>query len=767
MAAWPLGVAIVAVLPLGTALSSARTLSWRDTAQLQGPVHSLVATALRSFGLPLWNPLEGTGQPLLAQWLHSVLHPVTAAVGLLQVGVDGWLLSLIAFAAAGTFVAGLGLGLSRPAAAGAALAYSLSGYVLGMTCNVQYLTGAATAPWVVAGLVRAARGGAAVFTCGAVAIACAIFSGDPQAVIASALVGGALALADSRGAALRAGLRRIALSGGLGVALSAIQLLPTVSYLRTTARWAGDLSPEDLAYWSLDPSRLIELAAPGFFVGRPAHWVAPVYQALGSPSPYPLPWAPSVFIGAAVLLLAAAAWTRRSGRVLLGLSLLFLFLALGRHLGAQQLLAGVPIWGTFRYAEKLVGPLTLCLSLAAGLGIDAARETPWLGRAALATALAFLGIGLLCALAPSWTAALLSTARGPAEAGALARAHLLEGSIHAALGAGAIAILLRFVRADAPWVPAALAILLFAQSAAAVPFAVHLGDARAQLACPPPLAAPPPGPRVFTALIHNVGTPVPGLDPIDRLHQQIGELGVPSANVRCGLDSLEGYTGFETARAQATIWDPASRQALARRLGVTHVTSEAPRDPAEAALLRAATAGGTLLVMTDRLGVWSVPHRPWASFASSVRTVPDLRAALPALQLESSSPTGAVIVESEAPLATAPGRVLSVRRAAEELELEAEAEGPSLLVVNDAWAEGWQATIDGAPAAVLPADVLVRAIPFPAGRHRLAMRYAPWEVKAGGWITLLTLVGSIAYTAAWAWRRRGEVTVSEPLPRSS
>jgi len=68
--------------------------------------------------------------------------------------------------------------------------------------------------------------------------------------------------------------------------------------------------------------------------------------------------------------------------------------------------------------------------------------------------------------------------------------------------------------------------------------------------------------------------------------------------------------------------------------------------------------------------------------------------------------------------------------------------------VNDAWWPGWVAELDGAPAPILPADGLVRAVPFPAGRHRLVMRYEPWEARAGLALTALGL----ALTAALAWR---------------
>jgi hypothetical protein len=119
--------------------------------------------------------------------------------------------------------------------------------------------------------------------------------------------------------------------------------------------------------------------------------------------------------------------------------------------------------------------------------------------------------------------------------GRAARAHLLEGSVHAALGAGAVAALAALARArprlGARLTPA-LAVVLYAEAAAASPFAIHVGSAAAARACPPALEAPAPGPRILTALVHNV-TGQRGLDPIDAA-RIAGPLGVASPNAGCG-----------------------------------------------------------------------------------------------------------------------------------------------------------------------------------------------------------------------------------------
>jgi hypothetical protein len=64
------------VAPFTPGLVAGDRLGARDTARLYSPVRSMVVDSLRSFSLPLWNPYEGTGHPLLAEGIHGVLHPV-------------------------------------------------------------------------------------------------------------------------------------------------------------------------------------------------------------------------------------------------------------------------------------------------------------------------------------------------------------------------------------------------------------------------------------------------------------------------------------------------------------------------------------------------------------------------------------------------------------------------------------------------------------------------------------------------------------------
>jgi len=65
----------------------------------------------------------------------------------------------------------------------------------------------------------------------------------------------------------------------------------------------------------------------------------------------------------------------------------------------------------------------------------------------------------------------------------------------------------------------------------------------------------------------------------------------------------------------------------------------------------------------------------------------------------------------------------------------------------------WEATVDGVAVAIMPADALVRAVAWPAGRHVLEMRYRPPEVTRGLLLSGLGLLVLVTWGAALHRRR--------------
>ena len=111
-----------------------------------------------------------------------------------------------------------------------------------------------------------------------------------------------------------------------------------------------------------------------------------------------------------------------------------------------------------------------------------------------------------------------------------------------------------------------------------------------------------------------------------------------------------------------------------------------------------------------------------------------------------------MVVEGISPETRAGGRILGVQRAADSVVVDAESDGPGLLVLNDAWWPGWTAAIDGRSTAIKRADALVRAVEWPTGRHILIMRYDPPELWRGLFFSAVGFLAVAALVIHSAWQ---------------
>lgn len=786
---WILVTVACVAFPLLLVVLGGHTLEWRDTPRVHAPLRPLVVEALRDLRLPLWNPHEGTGVPLFAQLVQSVLHPVSVLAAFLApgAGLDLLIVLHVLLAAGGVAFLARSAGCSPAASAAAGFAFGLSGYVLSMASALHLLAAAGTAPWTIAAL-RAAGSNPRRFALAALAVCVLHFAGDPQWALVAAGLGVALAVEHAG----RRGLAWAVSATLLGTALAAVQLAPAWSLLGASMRGTAALTAEERALWALAPARVVEFVAPGFFGGVPGPLAAPVFLELGAPPAapgsipvYTLPFLSSVCIGASVLVLALGWGVRvgRLGRVLAVAAVVFCWLALGTYAGADPLLRGIPIWGSFRYAEKYVGPLSLVLALLAALGIDAlGLDAVRAGAAGTGTPAPGVKRGPVIALGVA--AGVIGLAGGvcwSSAGGDLVRGQLGRGLCHAAIALAVLAAIFALARrrasSDAPadasgrvWarsVPRAVALLVYVELLAAAPYAIHAGapDARER--------APHAGLARADGAVVRLGVPLRGvtskdsggLDPLDAMLAVESRLGVTPFPAACGIDQVENYTAL-LPRALVVVdnalgWpDDPNVWRHRRRYGMSHVVVRNPRGPREAARAAPAIDGGSLVSTDSRwhFSIYAVPHRPWASFATGVIPASGEEEILRAVRDATARPWSEVVLEGPPPPGLSPGRVLSIERTRERIRVEAESDGPALLVVNDAAWPGWQATIDGVGVAVQRADGLVRAIPWPAGRHVLEMRYAPPELRLG---QLVSLGAAIVFGIAAAWKPRAETRTRE------
>jgi hypothetical protein len=77
------------------------------------------------------------------------------------------------------------------------------------------------------------------------------------------------------------------------------------------------------------------------------------------------------------------------------------------------------------------------------------------------------------------------------------------------------------------------------------------------------------------------------------------------------------------------------------------------------------------------------------------------------------------------------GSARLVRYANTEVVVEAAAPGGGILLLNDVWHPWWRASVDGAAAAILKADVMFRAVVVPRGRHVVRFSFHPFAGALG------------------------------------
>ena len=87
-----------------------------------------------------------------------------------------------------------------------------------------------------------------------------------------------------------------------------------------------------------------------------------------------------------------------------------------------------------------------------------------------------------------------------------------------------------------------------------------------------------------------------------------------------------------------------------------------------------------------------------------------------------------------------------------EVAIDVTACAPALAIVNEAFAPGWTATLDGQRTSLLRADLFLQAVPVPTGAHRIVARYTPPALLAGLLTALLSAGALLAVRWAPRWR---------------
>ncbi|GIW07581.1 MAG: hypothetical protein KatS3mg060_2386 [Dehalococcoidia bacterium] len=708
-----------------------------DNASTLLPFYRFAAEEFRAGRLPLWNPYLYGGAPFAADIQAAVFYPPYWALYALTGEITFELVTALAlghlaFAGVGMYALAVfgrweGVGpLSRPAALVAALAYVFCDYFIVHLGNLNLVAGAAWLPWAVLGLVRGLDGRRLLpVVLGGAALAFGLLAGHIQPFLYGLLLAGGFAGFSIVRAALKNGLRT-----ALGLALralafplvatglGAIQILPSLELQALTGRAA--IGYDTATQFSLPPAMLLGLLVPDVW-GR-------------GPGSYWGPW-PRVEMGYFGILplvaVAVALALRRVAGVwaLAAFGLVAVILALGGYTVVYGwVYQFFPGFGGIRAPARAIVLFNLVAAWLAAVGVDAARQAAdEAARRTLGRVVRWAGFVLLGLLFGALPPFIFFLAVGQGQRGAMIPrlTAIVDGLLLAAILLGGTLLLfgLRAASRLDGRLFAILAVVWTAFDLLTIGFDVEGGGSD-------PLA----NYRRESVVAVLRADP----DPYFRIDSETGVWDVwqPAAGLYHRLADVRGVDNpLMIADVQRYWADLGGRNgAPYDLLNVRYVLGK-PDVRLEPAKFERVFADDVMAVYRNRTALpraWVVPA---AEIAGSHE------AAFRAVHRPGFDPRRTVILEEGPAEQGGAGTATIVAAANDALTVEASAPAGGYLVLSETFYPGWEATVDGRPAALLRANYLFRAIWLPPGDHRVEVRFRPSSLSRGALIAGVTVIG--------------------------
>lgn len=757
-----------------------QNLMMGDVLLINIPWHSLYRQALLSGEVPFWNPYNGGGAAFMANHMSAVFYPFSMFFLLPSVET-----AFLLFGIFHKFTTGFGmycllrqLRLSRPASLTGAAAWMFSGILTVWISWPAIIASLTWLPWAFLFVERILAGGRGRELVGlAVSVALIFLGGHVQFTYYSYLGVGfytvfrVLTAGRPWSQRLRAGMQVVA-GGGLGLLLSAAQILPSLELFRFTLR--GAISIDRLMTMAIPGKHLLALFVPELFGN------ANIFYVPGNFVEY------TGYMGVIGLGLAAAAALHPRLKkeppvwFFAGLALLALHLAYGGVL--NRLFAYLPGYTVYRALGRLYSLWSFAVAALAAVGLDALllasgwRRT-FLRLVALTAAVA--AAGLLLGLNPRTLAKAGQYVPYVKKAGVT----VIGSALWMALAAGLACLLALQFGGQAKG---------FRRLAWLAPLAVLFFDllilARGYL-------------PVVDASLGYPRTPAIDFLEAGRLEGRIarfrtGFLGSPlsqNIGILWGLEDLDVYDSFSyrpyvelVAAVEPRCYEDLLRfnqmygfteantlaNPILDLLRVSYLLAESPLPAADLATLQAngwepAYSGPDMAIYRN----WEA--LPLASLVSSYQVEPDPAGQLARVSRPDYAPAQEMILAQPPNLPVDPaavGQARHVRRTLNTVEFDVEVQAAAgqaaLLRIGQNNYPGWQATLDGRPAPLLTADYALQAIAIPAGRHqvRLAFRPTYWWLGLGLTVLAAAILAGVGLIP-WVSARRNRPASRHPGSR--
>ena len=752
--------------------------------------------------LPLWNPYEMAGTPLVANDQSAVFFPINLLLGWLPAClIPGWSAILRLLIAAWSMYALLRSWQASPVAGLlAGISFSLGGYVILWLGHPQTNTAiwlplliligdqvlSTRRPWPWALLAAAVIGvqflGGHAETSFFILFAWVLFVATaalmqwwprmPRDGLALRVKTVSLRLRmQDRATGARLGL--LALAAVLGGALAGAQLapflelLPQSNYYLGRAATAQHASLFYLGFWR-DLMRLPTVFLPNLF-GNPTRsdwWIGTAFMNYNS----------VLYMGILVLALAVAAgWLRRREWRPAFLAALALFsLAVIFRLPVFDWVRRLPLFRVAATSNGFAVVYCFCVAALAGLGLDALiapGRTVVNGRrvSRLAHVLALFALAGGAGLAGTYLVLrafktpLIALGRRYVETVVYGKPPhpyplefylgLLDERYQQLVGIFAPAHIILYIP------------LLFAAASALVLWALYRGRLRPGSARWVLLALATADLWAFGAGYNPTLPPAEVLPQTPALtwlaaHQgygrSVGIGGILPANTSTAFGIFD-VRAYDVVSGRFEVLSP-----ITRDLAPAQTLTEAVQrffDLAGVRYLLSAQplqAAGIKLAYDREIKIYERPHPlPRAYLAGAYSVIPDEQALQTGLAANDVLSGQRVLLEEQPALAAAAvtGPVGGARILAYEpgaVTIATDSGQAALLVLSDAFYPGWKATVDGQATKIYRANFLFRVAVVPAGQHTVVFRYEPLSFQLGAGLSLGALAVLIA-AGLWLW----------------
>jgi len=705
------------------------TIPAGDFTEQYYPLHLFAAREWAQGRLPLWDPYIYAGQPALADIQSGALYPLNLLVILLLAGaglgfplwaLEAQVILHFSLATVFTYLFVCRLSRSRFAAVVSALTFTYGGYLTSFPVQqVTILRVAVWLPLVLLFLDLATENEDLRFwfymTLAGLAFGCSILAGHPQtamhvfyasiAYFAFKMWGRTRQGPLQTCAAISVGLAGILVFLLVALGLAAVQLLPTLEFIRLSPRAAIDY---ETASWGFFWHEMVSFLFPGYFGGSPQ------------------------YVGILPMILAAMAVLferRQRDKVFwIGLGLAAFLLSFGRHTFLYNVFyIVVPGFGWVRNQERVIFLFSFSLAVLAGYGATLlVRPIPKVLRHGFQffyqtlKRLGWVGLALTAFFYYGWLQG-KQEGTDPNFFVAVLRHHVFN----LLLWGGVLLLLtLRLGRGISRHWLMALCVGIIAFNLFTINWQFNLQDATEEGHFPQMGATDYFRERLVTGELFRVSTA--GLLP-----------GAGNAGIIYGLYDVAGNSPLHLASLEKFEAQVNERRRW-QLLNVAYVFDSRDLDSEDLEFTYVKRGVRTYRVRDAWPHAWAVHEAVGAAGEEetwAVLNAPDFDPARrvvlphePGIALPGEDTTGSVVEVVE----YTPTR----------MSLQTDMVDNGLLVLSDVYYPGWLARVDGQPAPIYRANYLLRAVPVEVGQHRVEIYYDPPLFKVGLAITILTLLAS-------------------------